>query len=344
MSDREDLVRGYQAGGLLEAIRSALSADRSERTKLASDLAALHNEGAIDLLATFGALTREAGGERDFFRLRHVFEEALPELEAPVPKLIGTVLHLYQQAGNFAAGTILSAIRDFFAKSPDRPRAALAEIEANAHTLADLLVTTLIAGSAGDPSLFVGETIRLCGAANVEVRKRAFYALGRLEGESNHATNEAVVRTLEHAVAADVDDEILANALSSAFELSLLPAADQPRLLSTIAGALAKGGDTTLHTAAQIFGFRTREFSAEILQLLLDHLAKVKSTNRDTLEEIDYGISHLLQTDSVEQGSDSWRSSSGPIPRISTSRSSTTRRRPSSARRPFATKSRRDGS
>jgi len=125
MSDREALVRGSQAGSLLEAIRTASSADRSERTKLASDLVALHNEGAIDLLKAFVALKREEVNGRDFFLLRHIFEEALPDLEAPVPELIRTVVHLYQEAGNdLMAGSILSAIEGFYSKSPDRPRAA----------------------------------------------------------------------------------------------------------------------------------------------------------------------------------------------------------------------------
>ncbi len=300
MSDREAFVRGYQAGHLLEAVRSAFSANRSERTKLASHLVALHNEGAIDLLETFGALTRE---ELDFFPLRRIFEEALPDLKAPVPELIRTVVHLYREAGrDLAAGKILSAIEGFYSKSPDRPRAALAEIEANAEVLADLLITTLVAGSAEDPSFFVGEAVRLCGDANVEIRKRALYSLARLKGGPNHTKNGAIVRTLEHAVAAEEDEGVLASALSSAFELSRKSPAEQTQFFPIIAGALAKGGDTTLHAVAQIFGFQTRELSPELLELFLGRLAGVKPNRLDTLESIDYGIAHLLQSDSVEVG------------------------------------------
>ena len=303
MSDREALVRGYQAGCLLEVIQSAISADDRERTKLVSDLVTLHNESVIDLLEAFGALTREADDGPEFFMLRHIFEEALPDLEAPVPKLIRTVVHLYQEAGSdLAAGTILSAIEGFYSKSADRPRAALAEIEANAQILVDLLVTTLISGSAGDPSFFVDETIRLCGDTNVEIRKRALYSLGRLRGGLDHASNEAIARTLEHVVAAEDDEGILASALSSAFELSRQPAADQSRFVPIIEGALAKGGDTALHAAAQIFGFQTSKLSPELLEIFLDRLADVKPANLGTLESVDYGIAHLLQSDSVEAG------------------------------------------
>lgn len=303
MLDKETLIRGYQSGRLLETIEGELSTDGAERTELASVLAALHNDGSIDLLAAFGGLQREGDNGPDFFSLRHVFEESVPNLKSPVLDVMRTVLHLYQEAGNdLAAGTILTAIRDFFSRSPELPQAALAEIEANSEELADLLVTTLVAGSAGDRSLFVSETIRLCRSASTKVRKRALYALGRLEGRPNVVGNDEIVHTLELAVASEGEGEILASTLSSAFELSRQPSADQPRLLHIMAEALAKGGDIVLHAAAQIFGFRTGELWPELLELFLDHLAKVPPANLGTLEKVDYGIANLLRNGSEEAG------------------------------------------
>jgi len=53
MSDREDLIRAYQAGQLLDAIEAALSTDPRKREALAADLADLHNDGTIDVVAAF---------------------------------------------------------------------------------------------------------------------------------------------------------------------------------------------------------------------------------------------------------------------------------------------------
>lgn len=303
MSDRETLVRAYQAGHLLEAIQAALSPDRSERTKLASALASLHNEGHVDLIDAFGALTGESASGPDFFLLRHVLEELLPELEAPVPKVTRCVLHLYRGAGtDLASGTILDAFQDFCARRADRPRAALAEIEADPEILATLLVPVLIAGSTVDAPTYVAETIRLSRDASIDLRKRALFVLGRLPGEQVVWGNEDVAKTLEHAIEIEDDGQVLASCINSAFALSRHDAAKKSRWIAVVAGALSKGGEIALHAASEVFGFRTHDVFPELLDLLLTSLAKVKPSNKGTLNNIDYGIAHLIQSDHVEEG------------------------------------------
>jgi hypothetical protein len=301
MDDRETLAGAYRAGHLLEAIQAALSPDRSERTKLASDLASLHNEGLVDLIEAFGGLKSASGP--DFFLLRHVFEELLPELEAPASKLIRCLLHLYREAGDdLAAGTILDAFRDFCAKRADRSQAALAEIEGKPEVLADLLVPVLIAGSIVDPPTYVVETIRLSRDASIDLRRRALFALGRLHGGQVVWSDENVVKALEHAVEVEDDDQVLASSIKSAFALSRHAPANEDRWLAVIAGALSKGGEIALHAASRVFGFETREVSPKLLELLLDRLAQVRPSNRGTLDNIDYGVAHLLQSNHVEAG------------------------------------------
>lgn len=303
MSDRETLLRAYQAGHLLEAIQAALCPDRSERKKLASTLALLHNEGHIDIIDTFGALTRESAPGRGFFLLRHVLEELLPELEAPVPKLIRCVLHLYREADtDLLTGSILDAVQDFFARRAGRPKVALAEIEVDPETLADLLVPALIAGSAVDAPTYVAETIRLSRSASIDLRKRALFALGRLPGEQVIWGNEDVAKALENAVEAEDDAQVLASCIKSAFALSCHDTTNKSRWIAIVAGALSKGGEIALHAASEVFGFRTRDVSSEFLELLLTRLAQVNPSNKWTLDNIDYGIAHLLQTDHAEAG------------------------------------------
>src|SRR6185312_5098170 len=299
MSDREKLVGAYQAGQLPEAIQAAISPDRSERTKLASVLASLHNEGRIDLVEVFGALTRESATDHDSFRLRRVFEELLPELVAPVAKLIRCVLHLYCEVG---FDDVAEAFRDFCARQVDRPKIALAEIEADPETLADLLVPVLIAGSTVDPPTYVAETLRLSRGASVELRRRALFALGWLGGEQAVWGNPDVAKTLEHVVEVEGDGQILASSIQSAFALSRHDAANQYRWIAVAAGALSKGGETALHAASKVFGFQTDDLSPEFLELFLASLAQVKPSNKGTLDNIDYGIAHLLHGNYVEEG------------------------------------------
>lgn len=303
MSDQESLVCAYRAGRLLEEIQASLSPDQGERTKLASVLASLHNEGLIDLVDAFGKLTNKSESGPEFFLLRRIFEKLLPELEAPVPKLMRCVQHVYREAGiDLAAGTILDPFRDFCVRRADRPKLALAEIEADPENLADLLIPVLIAGSTVDAPTYVEETIRLSGSTNIALRRRALFAIGRLLGGQIVWGNKDVVKTLEHTVEMGDDDQALANTIKSAFALSQQDAAGRARWIAAVAGALSKGGDIALHAASEIFGFQTRDISPELLELLLASLARVKPSNKVTLDNIDYGIAHLLRFNQVEEG------------------------------------------
>ena len=131
-SYKDALLAGFKAGNFLDTVYTCLLADRDEREDLALELAALHNEGLIDVVAAFEDLKNKSLNGPDFFLTRHVFERALPYLNAPVSSVMRCVLRLYREAGqDLAAGTILDGFIGFCAKDPSRPAEALKEIEAN---------------------------------------------------------------------------------------------------------------------------------------------------------------------------------------------------------------------
>lgn len=302
MSQRETLVAAYQAGKLLEAVQAALSPDRHERAKLASELAALHNKGLVDVTVAFGALTKNSDSGLDFFVLRRVFETLLPELEAPMPKLSRCVLHLYREAAPMADGwSLLSGFQGYCAKDAERSQAALAEVEAEPEHLADLLVPILVAGSKFNSLDYIVETIRLSREGNLALRRGALFALGRLQGEQVTWANEDIARTLERAVAAETDEQALASAIKSAWSLA---SQDKPgtRLIALIEAALSKGGEIALRAASEIFGFGTPESSPELLDLLVQRLGAVDPSNTGTIYNIDRGLERLLRGEYIELG------------------------------------------
>lgn len=201
MGDRDAFARAHSVGSLLQAIREAISPDPVERKSLASDLAVLHNDGTIDLVATFSGLSGAAESGPEFFLQRHVFEEVLPHLEAPVAQVAQCVQRLYREAGtDMAAGTVLDAFRDFCAKRPERVPAALSAIEAAPEVLSDLVVAVLVAGSTMDPAAYAAEAIRLAGHANLELRRRALFAIGRLDLAKATGGREQALAVIDKAV------------------------------------------------------------------------------------------------------------------------------------------------
>lgn len=296
MSNRDDLLQSYETGNFLETLHFCLLANHDDSNALVVDLVALHNEGLINIVRAFEALKSKSSSGPDFFLTRHVFEKALPDLDAPVRSVMQCVLQLYQEAGqDLTAGTIIDSFIDFCAKEPSRPQEALAEIEAKPDRFADLLPATLIAGSRIDHSLYLRETIRLCEDKNVELRRRAMFSVGKLNLPEGITGSDSALTALEHAAAVETDDKILSGIVKSAFALLQRDKSQEVCTIALIISAMVKGDDYALHAASEIFGFHTSKLPTALLDAFFIHLVRVKPTNKGTLNNIDYGISHLLK-------------------------------------------------
>lgn len=295
MINRDDLLRSYESGDFLKAIRDAYLANDNEHDKLAlvAELVNLHNKRIIDIVGAFESLSENFSGP-DFFLTRNIFEKALPNIDVPVQPIMHCVLQLYWGAGqDLAAGTIINAFIAFCVKEPSRPREALKEIEANPDRFADLLPAVLIAGSRVDHSLFIAEAIRLCEDKNVKLRRGAVFSIGSLNRPESSALLDSTLSVLEHSAEIETDDQILANIVMSAFTLLQREKSQESRIVTLFGLVLYKGGESTLHAASRVFGLYTEKLPETLIDLFLIHLVHVKPVNKGTVDNIDYGISHL---------------------------------------------------
>lgn len=300
MNHRDELLRGYEAGNFLGTVNSL--AEGEDRNALALELVTLHNEGLIDIVGAFKSLKNESSDGPDFFLIRYVFEKALPELNAPVLSVMQSVLRLYQEAGqDLMAGTIINSFIGFCEKVPSRPHEVLAEIEANPDNFADLLPATLTAGSHIDNDLFLTQAIRLCKDENIELRRRAVFALGIFDWIEATEMSESAFVVLEGSAKEESDDQILAGVVRSGFNILQKDKTLEPRILEIISIALSKGDEITLHAASEVFGFHTGEITVALIDVLFVHLARVKAANKGTWDNIDYGIAQLLGSSNSEK-------------------------------------------
>ncbi|MGH8251705.1 MAG: hypothetical protein ACREVI_13600 [Steroidobacteraceae bacterium] len=136
---RNDLLKGYADGDFLETVYTCSLANHDDRDDLALEIAALHNEGLVDVVTAFENLKSKSVNGPDFFLTRHVFEKALPHIDAEVSSVMRCVLRLYRNAGqDMAAGMIFDSFIGFCAKDSSRPRETLAVVEARPDEFADL--------------------------------------------------------------------------------------------------------------------------------------------------------------------------------------------------------------
>jgi hypothetical protein len=299
---RDALLAGFKAGNFLETVYACSLADRDERDDLALELAVLHNEGVIDVVAAFEDLKNKSLHGPDFFLTRHVFETALPHLNATVSSVMRCVLRLYRDAEqDMAAGTILDGFIGFCAKDLSRPAEALKEIEANPGAFVDMLPATIAAGSQIDNRHYLAQVIRLSQSPDIELCRRAVFSMAKLKWPKGMTVPDSAFAALEESAARESDDQILASVVQSAFALFEQDKAQESRTVALIASALTKGGEYTLHAASILFGFHTNDLPPRLRDLLLTNLKRVNPEHKGTLDNIDYGLSHLLKKGEQEK-------------------------------------------
>jgi len=253
-------------------------------------------------VAAFASLKNVPGGP-DFFLTRHVFEKALPHINASVEPVMRCVLSLGREAGqDMLAGSIFNGYIEFCTKDAARPIKAIELIEEAPDALADMLTATIAAGSQLDIHHYLREVLRLIRHPDMEVRRRAVFSMARLRWPKGEKVPDAAIVALEDVASRETDDRILAGTIGSAFALFEQDDTYRERLVSVVGIALAMGADSALHAASELLWLHTQKLPNELLQLLLANLKQVKIENVGTLNNIDYGVANLLKRDDPEPG------------------------------------------
>ena len=297
---RKELLEAYGAGDFLEAVFRCSLASGDRRDEVASELVALHNEGLIDIVIAFEGLKNDPAAKPDFFLTRNVFENALPQISASISSVMRCVVHLLREAGqDLVAGTIINSYIRFCERSRSRPSEAVKQIESDPDTFAVLLPSTIGAGSSFDPDDCINEAIRLCDCTNLGLKQQALVSLGSCRWPEGTHIPEKVFLALERAIATNDDDQVLSAVITAAFSLFQRDRSDETRVVSIIAGALAKGQQFAIHAAAVVFGFHSNELTPALFETLVPSLRSVPPENIGTVRNIDFGIGHLLKTENA---------------------------------------------
>lgn len=298
---KEKLIAAFKNGDFLDAVYKSDLAETDEREDLPLEIAALHKDGHINAIAEFAKLDNRQGSGPDFFMMRRVFEKTLPHIDAPMRDVMRCVLHLYQGAGqDMLAGAVFNSYIAYCEKDPARPLEAMKIIEGEHDQFADILPSTIAAGSRIDNPHYLAEALRLSRHPAKILRRRAVFSLSSIAWPKEANVPEEALAGLEKS-ATEEDDAILASVIKSAFTFYQQDKTREARVTALIDKALSRGDECALHAGAEIFGFGTKEIPAPLLDLILGHLKHVKPTNKGTIDNIDYGIKTLLKQFAAEK-------------------------------------------
>jgi hypothetical protein len=278
--------------GALLKLRPAVEA---EQKSFVSRIVSLHNSGEINLFAEFQKLRNDHQGP-DFFRTRFIFEEVLPGLDGTSSEAARCTVHLITEAEqDMAAGNPINAFRLFLDASPTRPAEVLAHIEQDPVALSMVLPATIAAGFARDRASFTKEVVRLSQAPLIDLRRPAVFSLGSIELLEHEEVPEEIVCALESA-ALEVDDGVLAATVTAATAILREHRKAAARLEKVIRDALEKGGEWTLDAASSALVSRSENLGQPLIEILAGRLKEVSLANAHTINQIDLGISILLNS------------------------------------------------
>lgn len=298
---KELLISAFKSGDFLNAAYESYLAAPDGREDLPLEIAALHNDGHINVVAEFSKLENKQDGGPNFFMTRRIFEKALPYINAPLRDVMHCVLHLHKAAGqDMAAGIIFNGYIAHCEKDPARPLEAMNLIESEHEQFADIFPATVIAGSRINNPHFLAEVLRLTQHPAKVLRQRAVFSLSRIEWTKGASVPEEALEGLEKSVTEN-DDEILASVINSAFKFYQQDKTTEAQVTALIDNALSKGDEYALHAGSAILGFETKDIPAPLLDVILGHLKRVKPMNKSTLDNIGFGIATLLKADLPEK-------------------------------------------
>lgn len=269
----------------------------SDDAALVAKAVDLHNQGAIDLLASLSPDVFEASKGFHFFTLRQFYCAAIPSLNTEAEPLMRAVSALVKAAGNDGmAYAPNAAYRDWCAADESRCIAALALIEAGNPVAKDYLSLTLEAGANHDLRNFMMRAIAYAREAP-ELRMGALTALARIDCSKALDLGVKALELLLELVVSETDDLIRTHILAATVGLhSRAPKRFHKRALALLAKSIELRSEQVLHRAAVALSSEREHLSDEMIETLLSALKEVNPVNLGTINTLDVGLSQLTKS------------------------------------------------
>lgn len=262
-------------------------------------LVKLHNDGIIDLVDHFFRLNK---GDHvlghDFFIVRGIFIKAIPQIKSNISRLMKCIAHLAKEAeGDMMANQVYSPFLDFCAASNGRSDEALQIAIDQPDALAQFIPIALCAGCRLDIDRYFKRTVSLTYHSDVTVRSQAIYTLGQITYGGRSDLGMVAARRLSEVAAEEMLDNSLAFCLQGCIGVLTQLADNEYDWTLLLEGIMKKAGDKTFHIAASSLAHDASKLGANLVEILLGHIARVNPKNKGTIDILDHALSQLLETE-----------------------------------------------
>lgn len=283
----EQLVAWFEAGELLDRIvRYFDLADYSQFRDVGRRAGAMAGNQKLDLLSL---IENGAVGGNGFFNVQQFFNEAIPSLDVPVPRMLAAVDKLVKLGGeDLAANQPNGALREWLRKDLARAEAVIVAANADDRQAKAQLVFALEV--IGDP-----DRVRpFLEREDPLLRASALSALGRMADPDLESRTASVI-AIGQAVGAGENDMLCANGLEALMSIaSQEPPVDNDVVLAALNAALSGRGDGALNRAAYVLWAHRAASRPEFATVLLRALLDLNAEHKGTTNELDLGLKAVI--------------------------------------------------
>jgi hypothetical protein len=280
----------------MEIAHKAYFDDFANRTLIGKEIALLHNQKRLDVLSAFKRLRRK-DKEINFFIVRKIFEDALPDMNADVVSVMDCIIHLsIETEGDLSVGTLYNAFEKFCEINPKRPERALKKALELKQRYTEFIPCAIIAGTKFSLGKYLDHAIDLSEHFDSDVKTKAIFSIGRIDYKNDKRLIVKAFEAIKRTVQSDSEDYLFAVALKAAFSLHAIgPNIEKTQIIEFFRLASRNRGDSVNNAMSEIFGFEKLISPSALLDVFLDVLKDTNIQNDATLDNIGIGIEKLMK-------------------------------------------------
>lgn len=295
------LIQAYKEGKFFEVISKEY---HKNRIILGKTIVSLHNKNEIDVVEEFLELSNNSEAY-NFFTVRHAFEEALPEIKSPLLSVMKCVKHLIEEAGNDLAAThVLNSFILYCEKDIELPKEAIQLIENQPDEWIEFTIPVIIAGTNLNLSEFIDSAVKLCKNENISIRQQVTVGLGRINYDDKTEQIKHSLEILKNILLDEDDEIIIGNAIQSLFSLYLADNSLEEEITNLIKKYKKNKSRQICYSISKLFGLKTDKIPLNLIDVITDSLKTVQANEYGIIENIDFGIRHLLKSKHIDKGID----------------------------------------
>lgn len=252
----------------------------------------LHNDGEINFTKE---ILKTSSQDHNFFNAKNMFEEILPDLDIPIQDSMSCVKHIFQMSGNdMSAGMVFSSFAKYCEKDENRVKEAIQIINSDISYHA-FIPSVIKAGSKFNLDEYLEIAIEFTKHSDTNICKEATYSLGGLQYKDHLASLNKSFKVIKSIIETMDDSGVLSISIEVIFTLFTFNSMLEDETVRLIEIALKDSDDNILHSASKLCFHEKKKLPIKLFSILLHALENVNYQHQGTMDNIDYGLQHLLE-------------------------------------------------